>query len=110
MYLFMHLTQTPLCSRTLLLSRVLCPLQSSSLRVLELLLLRRRAARLVAEEDVDVVLVVVVVGGPCLSHSRKFVVWTRRMTMTSFLLRRRRYCPPAHMEETYLFMDETCIV
>jgi hypothetical protein len=99
-YSFMHLTQTPPCRRT--------P------RVLERLLLLRRAARRrhVAEEDVDVdvVLVVVVVGVPCLSHRRKFVVWTRRKTMTSIPVWRKRYCPPAHMEETCLFMEETCMV
>ncbi len=39
--------------------------------------------------DVDVVLVVVVAGGPCLSNRRKSVVWTKRRTMTSFLVRRK---------------------
>jgi hypothetical protein len=75
--------------------------------VIALLLLRRRAARHVV---VAVEWVVAVVGGPCLSQCQNFVVWTRRMMMTSDLVRRARYCPPAYMEETYLFMEEMCIV
>jgi hypothetical protein len=75
--------------------------------VIALLLLQRRVARHVV---VAVEGVVAVVGGPCLSQRRKFVVWTRRKTMTSILVWRKRYCPPAHMEETCLFMEETCMV
>jgi hypothetical protein len=58
--------------------------------VIALLLLRRRAARHVV---VAVEWVVAVVEGPCLSQRRNFVVWTRRMMMTSNLVRRPRYCP-----------------
>jgi hypothetical protein len=61
----MHLTRTPQCSRTLFLSRVLCPLRSLFQLLLKLLLLRWRAARLVAQKDVDVdVVLVLVVGVP----------------------------------------------
>jgi hypothetical protein len=59
--------------------------------VLELLLLLRRVARHVAvAEDVDGV--VVVVGTPCFSQ-RLFVVWARRMKMTSFLIRQPKVLP-----------------
>jgi hypothetical protein len=78
--------------------------------VLELLLLWRRAALHV---DVDGVVdeLVVVVGCPNhISHSRYFLVWTRRMKMTSLLIGQPRYYPPAHMDETCLFMEETGIV
>jgi hypothetical protein len=76
--------------------------------VLELLLLRRRAALHV---DVDGVVdeLVVVVGCPSLSHRRNFLVWTRRMKMTSLLVGQPRYYSPAHMDETCLFMEETGI-
>jgi hypothetical protein len=59
-------------------------------------------------EDVDGL--VVVVGCPCLSLHRNFVVWARRMKMTSILVGKPRYYPPAHMDETCLFMEETGIV
>jgi hypothetical protein len=53
---------------------------------------------------------VVVVGCPCLSLHRKFVVWARRMKVTSMLVGKPRYYPPAHMNEKCQFMEETGIV
>ncbi len=77
--------------------------------MLELLLLRRRAA---IHVDVDGVVdeLVVVVGCPSLSLHWTFVVWTRRMKMTSLLVGQPRYYSPAHMDETCLFMEQTGIV
>jgi hypothetical protein len=62
--------------------------------------------------DVDGVVdrLVVVVGCPCLSLRRNIVVWTRRKKMTSLLVGETRFYPPARMDETCLFMEETGIV
>ena len=87
----------------------MCPLRTSSPRVLEVLFLRRRVAR---HEDVDGLVdgLVVVAGYPRLSHRQYCVVWTREMMVTSLLIAQARYCPSAHMNETCIFMEEVCMV